>query len=235
MSRFTFCNCPAGFNADPERHAPDCPGRSGAGKRPMPVPETIKPAEQHQASPVVWMVGSAIHWTNEDAERDAAVVGLPVVALGPMAGKPPVVQRQGEPVAVVDESDDGLFIDFIYGENGNPLRRGDKLYTHPAPADAGEVERLRSECRDLRLQLRGAAHLADRLRKSSLGLRRQALAELIGYLSSYSASAEPSAPVERDERAAYDAWRHSESGYVRPFDRHEWSAWKARAALNHKS
>lgn len=32
MSRFAFCNCPAGFAADPERHAPDCPGRSGAGK-----------------------------------------------------------------------------------------------------------------------------------------------------------------------------------------------------------
>lgn len=32
MSRFVLCNCPAGFAADPERHAPDCPGRSGAGK-----------------------------------------------------------------------------------------------------------------------------------------------------------------------------------------------------------
>lgn len=36
MNRFTLCNCPAGFNADPERHAPDCPGRSGAGK-PSPM------------------------------------------------------------------------------------------------------------------------------------------------------------------------------------------------------
>ena len=45
MSRFNFCDCPAGFNADPERHAPDCPGRSGAGKRgPTPVPATIKPS-----------------------------------------------------------------------------------------------------------------------------------------------------------------------------------------------
>jgi len=43
MSRFNFCDCPAGFNADPERHAPDCPGRSCAGKRgPTPVPATIK-------------------------------------------------------------------------------------------------------------------------------------------------------------------------------------------------
>lgn len=40
MSRFTFCNCPAGFDAEPERHAPDCPGRSGAGKARTPVPAT---------------------------------------------------------------------------------------------------------------------------------------------------------------------------------------------------
>jgi hypothetical protein len=32
MSRFNFCDCPAGFSVAPERHAPDCPGRSGAGK-----------------------------------------------------------------------------------------------------------------------------------------------------------------------------------------------------------
>ncbi|QIB09019.1 hypothetical protein GZ982_30200 (plasmid) [Pseudomonas fluorescens] len=37
MSRFTFCNCPAGFKAAPERHAPDCPGRSGSGKGPTPL------------------------------------------------------------------------------------------------------------------------------------------------------------------------------------------------------
>jgi precorrin-4 methylase len=41
----------------------------------------------------------------------------------------PVVERQ--PVAIVDEGDDGLLIDFIYGEDGNPLRRGDILYTAP--------------------------------------------------------------------------------------------------------
>lgn len=33
-----------------------------------------------------------------------------------------------QPVAVVDEGDDGLFIDFVYGEDGTPLKMGDKLY-----------------------------------------------------------------------------------------------------------
>lgn len=48
----------------------------------------------------------------------------------------PVVERQ--PVAIVDESDDGLFIEFIYGENGNPLQRGTKLYTSPPAPVASE-------------------------------------------------------------------------------------------------
>lgn len=32
IGKHTLCNCPAGFSAAPERHAPDCPGRVGAGK-----------------------------------------------------------------------------------------------------------------------------------------------------------------------------------------------------------
>ncbi|WP_225773232.1 hypothetical protein [Pseudomonas sp. Marseille-Q5115] len=52
-----------------------------------------------------------------------------------------------EPVAVVDDSDEGMFIDFIYGEDGNPLRRGDHLVSLEAVEQlvAGlraEVERL---------------------------------------------------------------------------------------------
>lgn len=44
MSRFTFCNCPAGFAASPERHAPDCPGRSLAAIRPTPVTMPLRPS-----------------------------------------------------------------------------------------------------------------------------------------------------------------------------------------------
>ena len=42
--------------------------------------------EQTHAEPVAWMVGTAIWWTKEEAERDAAAMGLPVVTLGPCAG-----------------------------------------------------------------------------------------------------------------------------------------------------
>lgn len=45
------------------------------------------------------MVGTAFWWTKEEAERDAAETGLPIVGLGPMSGAAPAEQRQGEPVA----------------------------------------------------------------------------------------------------------------------------------------
>jgi len=41
------------------------------------------PAPQHP-EPIAWMVGTAIWWTKEKAERDAAATGLPIVGLGPM-------------------------------------------------------------------------------------------------------------------------------------------------------
>lgn len=43
-----------------------------------------EPAPQPHPEPIAWMVGTAIWWTKEEAERDAAEAGLPVVGLGPM-------------------------------------------------------------------------------------------------------------------------------------------------------
>lgn len=71
MSRFCFCNCPAGFSADPERHAPDCPGRSGAGKARTPAPATT-PALKVSAAEEL---DAVLHWrgkhTQAIRERDA--------------------------------------------------------------------------------------------------------------------------------------------------------------------
>lgn len=41
------------------------------------------PSQPHP-EPIAWMVGTAIWWTKEEAERDAAATGLPIVGLGPM-------------------------------------------------------------------------------------------------------------------------------------------------------
>ncbi|CAB5644336.1 hypothetical protein [Pseudomonas asiatica] len=39
---------------------------------------------QANPEPIAWMVGTAFWWTKEEAERDAAETGLPIVGLGPM-------------------------------------------------------------------------------------------------------------------------------------------------------
>ncbi|MEX0292487.1 hypothetical protein AAH995_03970 [Pseudomonas putida] len=44
------------------------------------------PAPQPHPEPIAWMVGTAIWLTKEEAERDAAATGLPIVDLGPMTG-----------------------------------------------------------------------------------------------------------------------------------------------------
>ncbi|MNN05376.1 hypothetical protein D3C81_1181340 [compost metagenome] len=50
------------------------------------IAQCTQPAPQPHPEPIAWMVGTAIWWTNEEAERDAAAMGLPVVTLGPCAG-----------------------------------------------------------------------------------------------------------------------------------------------------
>ncbi|EJN33291.1 hypothetical protein PMI38_04846 [Pseudomonas sp. GM84] len=44
----------------------------------------LLPAPQPHPEPMAWMVGTAFWWTKEEAERDAAETGLPIVGLGPM-------------------------------------------------------------------------------------------------------------------------------------------------------
>ncbi|MBF8660817.1 Lar family restriction alleviation protein [Pseudomonas putida] len=41
-------------------------------------------AAVHHPDPIAWMVGTAFWWTKEEAERDAAATGLPILGLGPM-------------------------------------------------------------------------------------------------------------------------------------------------------
>ncbi|MCX2814953.1 MULTISPECIES: Lar family restriction alleviation protein [unclassified Pseudomonas] len=57
----------------------DQPGRDQAVKE-----WNKRAAAQNHPEPLAWMVGTAIWWTKEEAERDAAEVGLPMVGLGPM-------------------------------------------------------------------------------------------------------------------------------------------------------
>lgn len=76
-----------GFREDPQAHVEKWNARA-------------QPAPQPHPEPIAWMVGTAFWWTKEEAERDAAETGLPIVGLGPMDGAAPAEQQQGEPVGV---------------------------------------------------------------------------------------------------------------------------------------
>ncbi|MFJ7007638.1 hypothetical protein [Pseudomonas putida] len=165
----------------------------------------LMPAPQPHAEPIAWMVGTAFWWTKEEAERDAAATGLPVVAIGPMP------TRQGEPAWFMTEGG-------VSAMHAKAKARSDQqgldtssycvpLYTH---ADHGEVERVKAEHRKHAAELIASRGLIREERDALRALLVEALAFLdeaykhdIGtqlkrvikafYLS---ASVEPSAPVD---------------------------------------
>ena len=108
----------------------------------------LLPAPQPQPEPIAWMVGTAIWWTKEEAERDAAAAGQPVIPFGALTGA--VKQHQGEPVAwrginelgeVVTDWIDGVPPSRMVDLCGNPASFAsiEQAYTHVEPS---EVERL---------------------------------------------------------------------------------------------
>ncbi|MBC3485719.1 hypothetical protein HU750_08545 [Pseudomonas sp. SWRI50] len=105
------------------------------------------PAPQPHPEPIAWMVGTAIWWTKEEAERDAAATGLPVVPVGPLTGA--VEQYPGEPVALPAckaKLSAGHDWDQGYTDGWraclDEIAKIGPLYTH---ADPGEVGRLKKE------------------------------------------------------------------------------------------
>ncbi|WP_054881808.1 hypothetical protein [Pseudomonas sp. NBRC 111128] len=185
-----------------------------------------RPAPQPHPEPIAWMVGTAIWWTKEEAERDAVATGLPIVGLGPMTGASPADQHQGEPVALPARKSQPTELSDVFVDANNEgwnacldeIAKLGPLYTHPAPADAGEVEQLRervdllekyeTDCLSL---VRDAESERDTLRAQLAerdALLRDALSELENGPLTFnraelrnrlhvvlSASAEPSAPA----------------------------------------
>lgn len=172
---------------------------------------SVEPEQPHP-EPIAWMVGTAFWWTKEEADRDAAETGLPIVGLGPMSGVTPE-QLQGEPVAWMDPRSPHMHATISNEVKQHNLKFGGApasavngytipLYTH---ADPAEVERLRLERRRMDQALSACANERDTLRTllvEALAFLDEAYKHDIGtqlkreikafYLS---ASAEPSAPV----------------------------------------
>lgn len=107
-------------------------------------------APQSHPNPIAWMVGTAFWWTKEEAERDAAETGLPIVGLGPMAGAVLAGQHQGEPVTLPARKDPtqgwavpgGVAKADGWNAFLDEIAKLGPLYTH---ADTAEVESLKAD------------------------------------------------------------------------------------------
>ncbi|WP_233456901.1 hypothetical protein [Pseudomonas monteilii] len=205
------------------------------------------PAQQPHPEPIAWMVGTAFWWTKEEAERDAAATGLPIVAVGPIAesSKPADHSehsldmvpefRKGEPVGMllIDEYFDNrevgevdVRLDSKACEQLAEKYPGQSLplYTH---ADPGEVERLTKA----KAFVQRLVDCAGTQPSVATGYLRDILDELKGNTTA-------TAPVERDERAAFEH-HHRICDLERDEDcpdyyrnqsvQDSWEGWQARA------
>ncbi|QCI13394.1 hypothetical protein E6B08_19375 [Pseudomonas putida] len=103
-----------------------------------------RPAPQPNPDPIAWMVGTAIWWTKEEAERDAAETGLPIVGLGPLNASIPAEQSQAIPVGEVVAFGKGLHE--IAWAAGRMPKLGAKLYTN---ADPGVLDRCEARLHEV--------------------------------------------------------------------------------------
>ena len=82
-------------------------------------------APQPHPEPIAWMVGTAFWWTKEEAERDAAATGLPIVGLGPMTDAAKVERLRAALKFYADRGhfaeDIGTDWDSVSGEPANIL------------------------------------------------------------------------------------------------------------------
>ncbi|MFG0272404.1 DUF3850 domain-containing protein [Pseudomonas sp. zjy_14] len=194
-----------------------------------------QPAQQPHPEPIAWMVGTAFWWTKEEAEKDAAATGLPIVGLGPMGGIEPAEQNKGEPVGALligeyfDNREVGevdVQLDHKVCEQLAEKYPGQSLplYTR---ADPGEAERL-SKATAFVQRLVDCSGIQPSV---ATGYLRDILDELKGNTT-------PTAPVERDERAAFEH-HHRICDLVRDEDcqdyyrnqsvQDSWEGWQARA------
>ncbi|MDH1552624.1 hypothetical protein [Pseudomonas juntendi] len=65
--------------------------------------KALAPAPQPHPEPIAWMVGTAFWWTKEEAERDAAATGLPVVPVGPMVDTAEVERLRTENIRLIED------------------------------------------------------------------------------------------------------------------------------------
>lgn len=104
------------------------------------------PAPQPHPDPIAWMDGTAFWWTKEEAERDAAETGLPIVGLGPMTESADIDQLQLEiaklQLALTMHDDVAIQDECIRAENS-------ELHAKQAERNAPIIPELTSDLREI--------------------------------------------------------------------------------------
>lgn len=106
----------------------------------------LLPAPQPHPDPIAWMVGTAFWWAKEEAERDAAETGLPIVGLGPMTESADIDQLQLEiaelQLALTMHDDAAIQDECIRAENS-------ELHAKLAERSAPIIPELTSDLREI--------------------------------------------------------------------------------------
>lgn len=115
---------PEGWLRGDGMRGPECES-CGATAPSLAVWNGSQPAQQPHPEPIAWMVGTAIWWTKEEAERDAEASGLPVVPVGPMVDTAEVERLRAALKFYADRDhfadDIGSDWDTVSGEPANVL------------------------------------------------------------------------------------------------------------------
>lgn len=137
--------------------------------------KALAPAPKHP-EPIAWMVGTAFWWTKEEAERDAAATGLPIIGLGPMTGAEPAEQRQVDQV-VNAEQVLGAYQFASFGP-ANHLRGTTNWcaafaqeLNHRIGADTAEVEQIGKELREVREERDDLCRRVDDFQSRTHGIK----------------------------------------------------------------
>ncbi|MHC5125532.1 hypothetical protein ACYST8_05625 [Pseudomonas inefficax] len=141
--------------------------------------EFTQPAPQPHPEPIAWMVDTAFWWTKEEAERDAAATGLPIVGLGPMPDAGEAARLRIELGHMRDERDDlSAKLDRFYSR------------THGIK-NLAAIEELSDKLADR------DALLTDISKRHWSGVDFDLPADLVDRIKALSASEEPSAPTSQ--------------------------------------
>ncbi|AVD86244.1 hypothetical protein [Pseudomonas sp. SWI44] len=157
--------------------------------------EFAQPVPQPHPEPIAWMVGTAFWWTKEEAERDSAEVGQPVIGLGSMIDTVEVERLRAENIRLIEDrarfpdrpDDIGIMIGSHIGSLKNQVKSSEgyarkwRWELEAAKRKLSEREALLKRCEDSLFNLLCFGVAEDRTEAD----------KLIEELRSLSASAEP--------------------------------------------